>query len=317
MRKRLTVRFRDFWPHFDPRHFFLPLLQGIDAGLEPVLVERGPVDVELVSVFPPPEPWQRPARRALARRLPAPWRAWLDAPRPPSAPAADARVSIWFTGENQRPALGAWDLRLSFDADSTRLANRYLPLWWLQFPELLAPCVPVQRGEQRLGRPLTLDEVLAPRPATRAGRERFACAFIGNPEPLRLQAVQALSAIGPVDVYGAAVGRPVRTKQEVSRRYRFELCFENSFAPGYVTEKAFDAWGGGAVPLWCGLDPHGFLNPLALVNYAALPGMDEFCARVEQLDRDPAAWEAIASQPLLLRRPSVAGVRAAIGALLA
>lgn len=312
VRHRVTVAFRDFWPDFDPRHFFLPLLRGMAPDTDFVVRPGGPVDLEFVSVFPPPDGLWRPLRRGLARRCPPRWRSLVDAPLAPVAPSADARVSIWFTGENRRPPLGEWDLRLSFDGDSTSLANRYLPLWWLLFPEMLLPSAPEATAETLLGRALTLDEVTSPRVAERRGRDRFACAFIANPEPLRLHAVRALSRIAPVDVFGAVGGRRVAAKQDVARRYRFVLCFENTAAPGYVTEKAFDAWGTGAVPLWNGLDVHGFLNDAALVNYATFPGMDEFCAHVARLDGDEAAWTATSSQPLLRRRPSLTAVRAAI-----
>ena len=309
---RVTVTFRDFWPDFDPRHFFLPLLRGMAPDIDFVVRPRGPVDLEFVSVFPLPDGFWRPLRRGLARRCPPRWRSLVDAPLAPVAPAADARVSIWFTGENRRPPLGGWDLCLSFDGDSTSLANCHLPLWWLLFPELLLPSVPEATAETFLGRGLTLDEVCSARVAERRGRDRFACAFFGNPEPLRLHAVRALSRIAPVDVFGAVGGRRVAAKQDVASRYRFVLCFENTAAPGYVTEKPFDAWGAGAVPLWNGLDVQGFLIDAALVNYAQFPGMDEFCAHVARLDADAAAWAATASQPLLRRRPSLATVRATI-----
>ncbi|MDX2171359.1 MAG: glycosyltransferase family 10 [Deltaproteobacteria bacterium] len=313
----MRVGFRNFWPGFDPEHFFLPLLRGMQPALDVVVGQSGPLDLELVSVFGRDRRSPTPSlRRAVARRLASLWRA-TAAPTVAVCPSPHAKVSIWFTGENIRPPRGAWDLRLSFDGDSTAPANRYLPLWWLLLPELLLPSVPRASGENRLGRTLTLDELSAPRVARRHGRERFACAFIGNPEPLRMRAVRALSSIGPVDVFGSVSGRWVEAKQDVARHYRFVLCFENSVAPGYVTEKAFDAWGTGAVPLWNGLDPHGFLNPAALINYASCAGMDEFCARVARIDRDAAAWSALASQPLLLRRPSLAPIRTAIWDLLA
>ena len=164
---RVTVTFRDFWPDFDPRHFFLPLLRGMAPDIDFVVRPRGPVDLEFVSVFPLPDGFWRPLRRGLARRCPPRWRSLVDAPLAPVAPAADARVSIWFTGENRRPPLGGWDLCLSFDGDSTSLANCHLPLWWLLFPELLLPSVPEATAETFLGRGLTLDEVCSARVAER------------------------------------------------------------------------------------------------------------------------------------------------------
>ncbi len=312
MHQSVRVRFREFWPGFDPNHFFVPLLRGMPNELDVVLVQSGAVDLEIVSVFAAQKSAWAHLQRGLARRLPPILRRHLDAPSAAIAPSDDARVSIWFTGENLRPAIGDWDLRLSFDGDSRTLANHYLPLWWLLFPELLWPAVSMGTGEHRLGRTVTIEEYLRPRTPVLLGRDRFACAFIGNPESLRMHAVRALSEIGTVDIFGPLTGNWVEAKQDVARHYRFELCFENSVTPGYVTEKAFDAWGSGAVPLWNGLDPHGYVNDAALINYATGAGMDEFCESVERLYRNDAAWISVASQPLLRRRPSLAAIRATI-----
>ena len=53
---------------------------------------------------------------------------------------------------------------------------------------------------------------------------------------------------------GPAPGDKLRTL----RRYRFNLAFENSDLPGYVTEKLLDALKGGCVPLYIGGD--GYLD---------------------------------------------------------
>ena len=307
-RDRVSVRFRDFWPGFDPSQFFLPMLRGACREIDFHVVENGAVDLEFVSVFPKEDPiW-----RAAARRLAPRWRRYVGVPVAHASPSPEAKISIWYTGENIRPPLGDWDLRLSFEGDSVRLANRYLPLWWMLFPELLLPAVCDHADPGRLGRVMTLDEVTTPRLPERRERDRFACAFIGNPEPLRMHAVRALSAIAPVDVFGGVTNRRVATKQEIARRYRFVLCFENRVTPGYVTEKVFDAWGSGAVPIWNGLDAQGYLNDAALINYATFAGMDDFCEHVARIHADDDAWAGMASQPLLRRRPSLTAIRAII-----
>ena len=54
-------------------------------------------------------------------------------------------------------------------------------------------------------------------------------------------------------------------------RFRYNLCFENHSAPGYLTEKLFDSFYAGAVPLYAGdpdagnyFDADGFLNCMDL-----------------------------------------------------
>ena len=112
-----------------------------------------------------------------------------------------------------------------------------------------------------------------------------------------------------MDVFGRVTGIPIRDKYEVFRDYQFALCFESDAYPGYVTEKLFDAWGAGCIPLWWGLDRGSHLNPEAFVNLATVGGFDHFQNRVEQLRNNHDARQYVSSMPLLLRRPSLAKVR--------
>lgn len=44
----------------------------------------------------------------------------------------------------------------------------------------------------------------------------------------------------------------VRRKRDVLRQYRFSICYENAVFPGYITEKPFDCWFAGCVPVYLG-----------------------------------------------------------------
>lgn len=120
-----------------------------------------------------------------------------------------------------------------------------------------------------------------------------------------MHAIRALQEVGQVDVYGRAVGRPVSSKLDVARRYRYVLCFENDVYPGYVTEKVFEAWATGAVPLWWGQDPAGYLNPSAMVNAATPATFANMVDTVAQLESSPSEWDAIVARPLLTREPDL------------
>ena len=75
-----------------------------------------------------------------------------------------------------------------------------------------------------------------------------------------------LSKIKNVDVYGAAVRRPIADPSKIAPDYKFILCLENDLYPGYVTEKPFEAYLSGAIPLYYGLDNLGFLNQKSIIN---------------------------------------------------
>lgn len=308
---QVRVSFRDFWPGFRPEDFFLPLLSmglgGQDGTTRPVQVvpSWAPCDLEIVSVFPGPIGMRRRAVNAARRSLRM---SSLESARV-GQPSPWAARSIWFTAENVRPPRASWHATWSFDATSGLARNSYFPLWYLLLPELAG--LPPTRisPENRSGRPITLASALSSREAQTGTRAKFACAFIGNPEPTRMRAIDALRRIGPVDVYGPSVGSVVASKWEIARDYRFMLCFENSVTPGYVTEKLFDAWACGTVPIWNGLDRDGYLNPAAMINLAALGGsLDQLLEQVERVFSDPASTDRIAGAPLLVRQPSMAPI---------
>ena len=59
----------------------------------------------------------------------------------------------------------------------------------------------------------------------------------------------------PNPLYAAAARAtrgPARSKSEVLARYRFALCFENSVLKGWMTEKLFDCFFAGTVPVYWG-----------------------------------------------------------------
>jgi hypothetical protein len=119
----------------------------------------------------------------------------------------------------------------------------------------------------------------------RGGRENRVVAISGSHNPMgrrpeyysaRIEAVAEMSRSGAVDLFGrgwerwwgrrtlfwaywrhrAALMRAYRgscvSKLETLSRYRFCLCFENMPMRGYITEKIFDCFYAGTVPLYMG-----------------------------------------------------------------
>ncbi len=312
---RLRVSFRRFWPGFDPSAFFLPLVQGA-VGEAPERVDAGSAcDIEFVSVFIGEE-----SRSSLPFRVGRRLRRMWDQPSPDSFPYAvpspKARISIWYTGECIRPPVGEWDRTWSFEPDSGPARNTYAPLWLMKFPELLAPVRVDRAAENLLGRELRLAEVTGPRVGEAVDRPRFACMFTSRLDPARSVLVRVLSSVGEVDVFGRATGRVVDSKLDTASQYRFMICPENALYPGYVTEKAFDAWGAGCIPIWSGLDVHGDLSTEALLNCAAEPSLDHLVARVARLEADPGLMRHMGGAPLLARWPSLDTLRGDLLSLL-
>lgn len=223
---------------------------------------------------------------------------------PNQQPSGKARFNIFFTGENERPPFGSWDCYLSFDLDPLSGKNAYLPLWWLTSSNLVQPTV-----SPYLGREITLEEMMSARTANYESRKKFCVAFIGKAYPFRMQAIAALSKIGKVDVFGG-ISRNENSskaleKYRTAQDYKFVFAFENDLYPGYVTEKAPEAWATGAIPLYWGLDSAGSLNPDALLNLINFRSLEEYAREVADVANSAERWTAIASQPLISTRPSL------------
>lgn len=250
-------------------------------------------DLEVGGVqFPPLSRFIRQARSTLSGRS-------INASVAASSPRGDTTSSLWVTGENVRPPLGPWGGFLSFEVDDLLGRNAYMPIWF-EHVGLFGDAHP-----RFLGRAPRIDELLALREPTAQDRPRDVCAFIGNPEPLRLRAIEALAQVLDVEVFGSSVGRPVRDKLSAAASFKFMLCFENDIYPGYVTEKPIDAWAAGCIPIWSGIDPAAYLNTGAMIRYSPDAGIESLVERVMIMAHSRCELAAMSAQPILLKEPDL------------
>lgn len=231
-------------------------------------------------------------------------------------PTGNARFRVFFTGENERPPQGRWDAYLSFDVHSYEGRNTYLPLWWITSSDILIPTV-----SPYLGKAITINQMMSTRTINYDARPKFCAAFIGKAYPFRMQSISALSKIAKVDVFGAVARNTRQTRADekftISQDYKFVFAFENDYFPGYVTEKLPEAWATGAVPLYWGCDIKKSFNPQAFINAAEFPTLEDFVEYVSKVESNSQLWSEIASQPLLLERPSMNEVVSNLSRILA
>ena len=281
-------------------HFLVRLSElALESPIELVSDRTRHVDIQFSSVqVPPLRRVTSMARNGLERRLRSRVRiqdSREEAHNP--RPQGNASKHIWFTGENVRPPASDWDGYFSFDLDPMGGRNIYLPLWWHHVGLVPAAKSPFTTADTSIESLMSSRDLPEP--------PGFVCAFISNPHPQRLRAVQLLEGHGRVDVYGPWSGRRAPDKAAVASKYKFVLAFENDLYPGYVTEKPIEAWASGSVPLWWGMDPGGYLNPEAIINAADDEDLESFALRVATIAADRGAWAALAAEPLLLRRPDL------------
>jgi hypothetical protein len=195
--------------------------------------------------------------------------------------------NVWYTPENIRPPLDEnFNLFFSHDLDNFDGRNIYLPFWITKLGVDFDSAVEAQAF---------LTKVRNIRADNRSG----ICAVISNPEPVRMAFISELRKYVKVDIYGA-FGIPILSKTTVLPKYLFNICFENDLYPGYVTEKVFEAWNNGCIPIWSGIDKGGFLNGKAIINVGEL-GFELAIHQVLEIVKSPARYEEKINQPLLKR----------------
>jgi hypothetical protein len=125
-----------------------------------------------------------------------------------------------------------------------------------------------------------------------------------------------------IDSFGAILNnrtlpeadRGILTKRAVAGRYRFCIAFENSIAPDYVTEKLFDAYLAGAVPVYRGAPNVADFAPApgSYIDAAAFPDPAALAAHLHEIAGDEAAY---ASFHRWRERPLSDGFRAHLAAV--
>lgn len=205
---------------------------------------------------------------------------------------------IWFTGENVRPPVSKkFDSYISFDQDSYGGINTYFPLFYL---ELLYGS---KQTILRRGVDITEPEQLTQPRSLEHNQPKFVCAFLNNPEPTRLRAIDELRKHGEVEIFGSYVGRPVPSKYEIAREFKFCLAFENDLFPGYVTEKLLDAYLCGTIPLyWGDFGAEKHINRASFINARDFESLASFAAHVSGLGE--AEYRQIYREPLLRGVPN-------------
>lgn len=305
--KQVTIRFSRWMgePQEAFKFFSFVISPLINKELVLVTDSSKKVDIEISSVYGEPGPTDLSSKiqRYIHSKTPGgvPFGGWARGFN--LQPSNKAKVNIFYTGENERPPYGEWDAYLSFDTQSFGGKNAYLPLWWFTCTDLAG-----ETNAPYLGAPIPISEMLNRRKVNYDSRNKFCVAFIGKAYPFRMQALAALSVKEKVEVYGAIARKDVKSKMEASAKYKFVFAFENDLYPGYVTEKAIEAWATGAIPLYWGSDPESYLNPKAIINLASFASLEEFAAYVNEVASKKEIWEEIASEPILLRAPDLTNV---------
>lgn len=279
--KKVKINFSCFWRGFDPEDFFVPLVKS-SIKTDLTLIHRyKKSDIYLESVFQPLRIIYK-IIRFLNRK---------------------ASLKIWYTGENIRANSvdENFTLKLSFDKTNLEANNLYLPIWFTYFPEIIDP-VKYSFSTQEHYPPLI--KFSKSRSITITQRPFFACIFLSEIDDTRRELINLMENFGEVHVFGKSSKNFVIDKISIASNYKFIITPENSITEGYVTEKLFDGWVSGAIPIWMGPKFDEFLNYNAFINVPKdnIPHLSNL---IKEILRNPSELDNIARQPLLKKLPDI------------
>lgn len=162
-------------------------------------------------------------------------------------------LRLLFLGENVRPSFEYFDISLSSDQSEYCGRNAYLPLWILEIDWF------GKQYSDRATYPLSV--FTNDRCINRSGRSNDIVYVGNNNEPHRISMLTTLAQEGfKISRFGQQ-SRPVIDKIELYRNYNISFCPENSYYPGYVTEKLIHSYIAGCKAIYWGcLDDQPFRN---------------------------------------------------------
>ncbi len=197
-------------------------------------------------------------------------------------------VKIYYTGENLCPDFNLMDYALGFQPIT--FGDRYLrlPLYVL-YKEACA---------------LALKKHLLPDDYN-VIEKKFCNYVISNAisDPARSEMIRTLETYKNVDSggkYKNNVGGPVHDKIAFEKDYKFTMCFENTSAPGYTTEKLMEAFAGQTVPIyWGNPDIAKEFNPKAFINCHDFASFADVLEEIKRIDADDARFMEMLRSPVL------------------
>lgn len=147
-------------------------------------------------------------------------------------------------------------------------------------------------------------------------KKKFCAFIVSNPNSVeRLDFFRRLSAYKRVDSFGKILNNEssadilsdhiivdAQRNDRIFYAYKFVICFENSSAKGYITEKLINAIAGGAIPVYRGAPDIGsYFNLARIINFDTYGTYDRMIERIIQLDGNDDLYEDFINQPIFAK----------------
>ena len=266
----MNIAFLDFWEPFDKHNnFFYHALKEIRSDINIVGPEKS--DLLIYSVFGENHQKFKNCKK------------------------------LFFTGENIKPNFRNCNYSISFDFRDYRNKNFRLPLWYLYIdwfdkktysnPEYLIP------------KTFLYEENIF----SKKEKKQFCSTVISKMDRKRNQIINLLSTYKKVNVYGKVKNGTFlpygeENKLEAISNYKFSVCYENSIAPGYVTEKLLHAKVAGCIPIYFSHNTFekDFNKNCCINTYQMRP--KDILETIKEIDSSSSKYKSIREQPLFERK---------------
>jgi hypothetical protein len=92
-------------------------------------------------------------------------------------------------------------------------------------------------------------------------------------------------------------------KKKYLQQFRFNICAENAAAPGYVTEKLFESFEAGAIPIYWGDYPPepAIVKPERIIFWHAASDNSEALKKIEEINSSEAARKKFLANPIFTK----------------
>lgn len=201
-------------------------------------------------------------------------------------------IKIFYTGENRRPQNYRCHYAITFDHFDTTNHFR-LPLYVLVDWML----------DKKMG---VYDDYVSQRTRMDITKKSEFCGFVqSNPNCVfrnefyhKLSQYKQITSAGPLfNNTGYVLPRGddgIIKKLDFYQTCKFSLCFENGQHPGYATEKLYEGWLGGTIPIYWGSSTVALdFNKDAFINWHDFKNDEECIQYIKHVDKHSPAYESI------------------------
>jgi hypothetical protein len=305
--KTIRVRFQWFDRDFDIRNnLLIDLLKTAQLDVKHIMSRSASCDIEFVGTH---KPFSAKMSHRLASlkgvKFTEPLSEVDPLPSDYELNTSNFNRRIWYTNQNLRPpAQAGFDGSLSFDQDDFRGFNAYCPSWYGEIGIDWSKVSDLFNSDAVLG-------ILKTGRKFNGSHQLKIGGFANHLNSLNSFAIAEFRKSNDVITFSSQDRRPLHKILRGNQEFKFILCPEIDYYPGYVTKILFEAYLAGAVPIYFGdVGEDQNINRAAFINAKDFPYISDLVSFVCELQ--PAAFNEIYEQPLLASTPSLSDVLSVI-----